>query len=321
MFGSAVIIAQCTWQCHYKDFSQHLIRWCFHAPASIIRLTLASCVLFKCLLDNFHRRKSVCFMLMHHCRLVTPQLDRMQITGSASSQNPRNRVSVHLLEPRCCFWPAELRECTKARVSSVTVIFFWKLDMFPRDYPTLWASGWRKIPLSHLQKCDIRVCYYLVTQAGLKPERTEEESSRYSCKFPNWFMERSLIRGRAATVQPRTAPCSEPFSLLTKTIVWVNEQDAIGCRTCGRMQIIDQIPSCVLMQVRGLMWFWPMIWFWQFQERLCIRVQWCHRLETHRCCSRGHQYFFYDRNKTSRVRKTSAGSSSGRLSRAAPGGC
>lgn len=61
MFGRAVIIAQCTWQCHYKDFSQHLIRWCFHAPASIIRLTLASCMLFKCLLDNFHRRKSVCF--------------------------------------------------------------------------------------------------------------------------------------------------------------------------------------------------------------------------------------------------------------------
>lgn len=162
-----------------------------------------------------------------------------------------------VLQPRRCFCPAELRECTKARVSSVTVIFFWKLDMFLRDYPTLWAAVWRKIPLSHLQKCDIRVCYYLVTQAGLKPERTEEERSRYSGKFLNCFRERSRIRGWAETVQPRTAPFSEPFSLLTKTIVWVKEQDANGCRTCCRMQSIDQICSCVLMQVRGLMWFWP----------------------------------------------------------------
>lgn len=51
-------------------------------------------------------------------------------------------------------------------------------------------------------------------------------------------MERSRIWGRAET---RTAPCSEPFSLLTKTIVWVKEQDANGCRTCCRMQSIDSL--------------------------------------------------------------------------------
>lgn len=41
MFDRAAIMAQCSWHCNYKDFPQHLIRWWFHAPASVIRLTQA----------------------------------------------------------------------------------------------------------------------------------------------------------------------------------------------------------------------------------------------------------------------------------------
>lgn len=185
MFDRAVIMAQCSWHCNYKDFPQHLIRWCFHAPASVIRLTQADFLYVNQVFIRLFPPEKISFLhanapvLPRHCSWI---VCRSQCRPPARALHSRG--SVHLLEPRCSLPSVGRHECMKARVPSVALIFFWKLDMFLRDYPTLWAAVWRKIPLSQLQKRDSQVCYYLLTAAGLEPQTTEEES-RYSCKFLN----------------------------------------------------------------------------------------------------------------------------------------
>lgn len=167
-------MAQCRWHCNYKDFSQLLIRWCFHVPASIIRLTRADFLYVNQLFIGLFPPEQISLLHVNAAALPLPVESRSQ--GRPPARTPPNLVSIHLGAPGPRFRSAVQHKCTDSCTSSAGVIFFWKLNMLLRDYPTLWAAVWWKIPLSQLQKRDTQACYYLLTQTGLKPETIQEES-------------------------------------------------------------------------------------------------------------------------------------------------
>lgn len=86
-------MAQCRWHCNYKDFPQLLIRWCFHIPASVIRLTRVDFLYVNQLFIGLFPPEKISLLHTNVAALPPPPWHRChtrageQVTRSASSQN------------------------------------------------------------------------------------------------------------------------------------------------------------------------------------------------------------------------------------------
>lgn len=172
-------MAQCRWHCNYKDFPQLLIRWCFHVPAAITRLTRADFLYVNQLVIGLFPPEKI--SLLHAkaaaSTTVTPVSPQSRRAGHMVSLQPEHDTTgfpslYGRLGPisarRCWLW-----------YSSESWTCFW--GIIPpceqqRDEKSLWATFGN---VTH------KVCYDLLTQTGLEPEMTQEESSGYSREVLN----------------------------------------------------------------------------------------------------------------------------------------
>lgn len=142
-------MAQWRWHCNYKDFPQLLMRWCFHVPASIIRLTRADFLYANQLFIGLFPPERISLLHANAAALPPPPWHRChtrageQVTRSASSQNP----TLPRFHPFTGAWlPFPLGGArTRVRLwySSGCCTCFW--GIIPpcerqRDEKSLWAS-------------------------------------------------------------------------------------------------------------------------------------------------------------------------------------
>lgn len=132
------VMAQCRWHCNYKDFSQLLMRWCFHVPASIIRLTPADFLYVNERFIGLFPPEKISLLHANVAALPPPVESRSKVRPPAGTGFPSIEG---------CLGPAS---CTAPCAACAAVTFFCKLDMLPRDYPTLWAAAWRKNPFERV---------------------------------------------------------------------------------------------------------------------------------------------------------------------------
>lgn len=140
MFDRAVVTAQCTRHCNYADFPQLLIRWCFHAPASIIRLALADFLYVNQLFIRLFPPEKI---RLFHAE-ATPMSPRAEGPRWASRTGPGPSMTGFPPLYRSLAPVFPLQICMKAWKHARPRYSFEKLDVLPRDYPTLWAAVWRK---------------------------------------------------------------------------------------------------------------------------------------------------------------------------------
>lgn len=143
-------MARCRWYCNYKDFSQLLIRGCFHVSASVIRLTQAGFLYVNQLFIGVFPPKKI--SLLHaNVAALPPPWHRCHTRAGAqvirsASRTRHHRVSTHLQAPGSRFCSAVLRRCADSCAPCAAVIFFWKLDMLLRGLSHLVRASVMKNP-------------------------------------------------------------------------------------------------------------------------------------------------------------------------------